>query len=234
MTPSAQPTAPTHWSKRLRISPRLRATLLLYHVAAVVVMSLPSGNIQSERWQSRGTQTDLEDWGRTAKRLGIADSTATLANQVQAVSAKYAKARRTLALPFEDYVSITGSLQMWNMFSSPQRHPSELHIDVREEGTFRPFYRAGGEPADPGLATLLKHDRLRKFQGRFARGFRPDNYEKFVAYLARRIFAQHPTVDGISVSLWSYRSPPPDAPPAAIPKGIREHERIYFRRDFEP
>lgn len=219
----------------LAISPRLRAGLLLYHVIAVIVLALPQGSFNEARWQARGTQADLAEWDTKLKRMGILSQDASFQDQLRTAAKGYAKVRRTLTLPFNDYASAIGMRQGWAMFASPQRHPSELWIDVQTGDAWKPIYRPTGPALDADLHAFLKHNRLRKFQGRFARGFDRRAYDDFVTYLARRVLASHPEATAVTLRLYAYASPPPQAARADDPpRGKFEHERTFRREELAP
>ena len=42
--------------------------------------------------------------------------------------------------PFQPYYDYCGTYQSWYMFGSAQRSPTRLHIDVEEDGVWRPVY----------------------------------------------------------------------------------------------
>ena len=42
--------------------------------------------------------------------------------------------------PFGRYYAYCGTGQSWRMFVAPHRHPTALHVDVRERGEWRPAY----------------------------------------------------------------------------------------------
>jgi hypothetical protein len=219
----------------LAISPKLRAGLLLYHVVAVIVLALPRGSFSEARWQARGTRADIAEWDTKLKKIGLLSRDASFENHLRSAAKGYAKVRRTLTLPFEDYASVTGMRQGWAMFASPQRHPSELWIDMQVDGEWKPIYRPTGAALDDALHAFLKHNRLRKFQGRFARGFDRSTYEDFVTYLARRVFATHPEATAVTLRLYAYASPSPQAARADDPpQGKFEHERTFQRGDLTP
>lgn len=201
----------------------MRAALLAVHVLAVALLALPGASISSARGlKSRTVQADIADW---AGSLGV--EPAELTGWLRSLIRAYVGARWVLK-PFERYAQLTGAKQGWAMFASPQRHPSELHIEGRVgDGPWELLYRPHDDKA-AFMADFLRHNRVRKFSGRFARSARRSNYEGLADYVARRACEEREDLTEVRVALWSYRA----LDRAAVargerPKGSHEKARTH-------
>lgn len=208
--------------------PEVRAALLAFHVLAVSLLAIPGASINSARGlQSRTVQADVADW---AGWLGV--ERAELSGTLRSLLDAYVAARWVLA-PFEIYGQLTGAKQGWAMFASPQRHPSELHIEGRfAEGPWVFLYRPHDDQAT-FMGDFLRHNRVRKFTGRFARAARSSHHDGLAAYLARRACEEKQGLTEVRVALWSY----PALDRAAVargerPRGKYERQKVYLCADL--
>jgi hypothetical protein len=184
--------------------PSLRAAFVLFHALTIFVLSLPSGNVPAARWRSKGTQADLAEWGQELGAEG------DFAERFRAFAEGYASVRGTIATPFALYADATGARQGWAMFSSPQRHPAELHVDLWRDGSWVPLWR----PHDAAAAwnqPFFENHRLRKFQGRFAREWKGQRFAEFADYVGRRALEADPDATRVRVRLFRKKSLPADA-----------------------
>jgi len=171
---------------------------------------------------SRTVQADVGDW---AEQLDV--DAGELTSSLRAAATTLLVARQVLA-PFELYAQLTGAKQGWAMFASPQRHPSEMHVEGRFQGGDWTFlYRPHDEQA-AFMSDFMRHNRVRKFTGRFARAAHRSNYDGLAAYLARRACAEKPGLVEVRVALWSYRA----LDRAAVARGERPHGTYERQRTF--
>ena len=199
--------------------PEVRAALLAFHVLGVALLAIPGAGLRSTKGlSSRTVQADVADW---ARRLGM--TPAELTGVIQAAAEKALVVQRGLA-PFELYAKVTGAKQGWAMFASPQRHPSEVHVEGRSgAGPWVYLYRPHDPDAD-FMDDFMRHNRVRKFTGRFARAARRSHYDGLAAHLARRACAEKEGLTEVRVSLWSY----PALDRAAVER--RERPRGTYER----
>jgi hypothetical protein len=204
--------------------PQVRAALVLFHVLAVLVLSLPGPAISNEAaWNTRVAKTDLDDWSRS-----LGSEPDDFRSRLRSIALGWVEVRNALATPFRPYASYTQMTQSWAMFASPQRNPTELHLigDVGR-GFDVPLYK----PHDPSAALFdewLSHNRLRKLRGRFGRRAPGKSYDELARYLARRACDARPDLVRVKVALWAYRSlGPADRAQRKSPNGKYEHERIH-------
>jgi hypothetical protein len=209
---------------------KLRAALLAFHVLAVIALSLPGAQIaRSARWNSRLMRQDVADWAAALNRLGIHVAPEELRRRLHALATSYVVVRSELVAPFALYAQVTGARQGWAMFASPQRRPSELHVDGITAQGLRPLYRPHDSHA-AFMADYFLNNRMRKFQGRFARAMRDQYYEDFAKFVAKRAFVQYPELSEVRVALYSYAALPPERVRAgARPEGSYDNVRTFSR-----
>ncbi|MFO0547597.1 MAG: hypothetical protein U0271_04360 [Polyangiaceae bacterium] len=183
----------------------VRAALVLFHVSAVLVLSLPGESMMNPaRWRSENFQSDVSGWNRTLAKLGVHMSDAAFASRLRSTGESYMRARSIVAAPFLPYPDIAGTDQGWTMFSSPQRHPVELHIDVeRPSRGYQPLFRPRSDEFG-WRRDLFDHHRLRKLFGRFAREFSKVTFERLSKYVAALAFKDFPDATRVRIRLYSY------------------------------
>jgi hypothetical protein len=196
--------------------PHLWAAFILGHCIAIVMLALPGDAVVGRaRWASTNTKSDFAGWSRTLGKLGVKMPPDELGKRVYGVAEGYVDVRRSIIAPFTLYREATGTKQGWAMFSSPQRHPVEVHVDGFEGGTWRPLYRTR-ESFDQGstnsqwMSTQMDHARLRKLVGRFAREYRENVFNELARYLGNRAFADFAGVERVRVRLYRWDSLPAD------------------------
>jgi len=211
---------------------KVRAALLALHVLAVLVLSLPGAQVaRANRWQSRLMRQDLADWADQLQSLGISVSADELGRTAQGIAEGYVAFRSAAVAPFQTYSEITKARQGWAMFASPQRHPFEVHVDGLTERGWVPLYRPHDERAR-FLDEFLLHNRMRKFQGRFARAMKDHYYEDFTGFVAQRALERNPDLRAVWLGLYGYASLPPERVRAGErPSGAYYEVRVFGREE---
>jgi hypothetical protein len=214
---------------RLRhLWPRVRAGLLALHVLAVVVLSLPAGNIANPAtWRTPGMKADLAAWAGRFRSAGLDTTPASFEASLWRLANRYLSLRERVVAPFALYGELSGAAQGWAMFASPQRHPAEVHVDIREAGDFRPLFRPRSDEHAWRRAEL-DHNRIRKYVGRFARGFERRDYDQLARWLAAQAARDFPAASQVRVRLYRYATLGPEEVRAGQrPTGIYEETRLF-------
>src|SRR5947209_12697273 len=86
-------------------------------------------------WADPTVQAELAVW---ARRLSVAP--ADLENALWRFATRYMAARDRALAPFDLYYEWCGTYQSWRMFVAPHRHPTRLHVDVREGDEWRTVF----------------------------------------------------------------------------------------------
>lgn len=208
--------------------PQLRATLILFHVVSMLVLSLPNASaFQDGRWQNENARDDLRKMAQRLNGSGWNTDAETLERELRSVANRYVRVQQAVATPFEVYAALSGSRQGWSMFASPQRHPAELHVDMLQGDRWQALYRPHSDAHDWNREQL-EHNRFRKFLGRFARGFRIEHYNQAAHWVATRAAREHPAASTIRVQLYRYATLAPEEVRAGnTPIGRYEHTRVW-------
>jgi hypothetical protein len=216
-----------------RLRPHLRAAFVLFHVAAVVLLSLPSPGLftYGMGWDTPNIQDELRRWSESLSHVGIDTTPADMEARARRGAARYEGAHRVITAPFTGYAQVTGARQGWIMFAVPQKHPVELHVDVYEGGAWRPVYRPHSEHDFWG--PQLRNHRLRKQQGSFGRTFDRGTYDGLVRVLARDAARAFPDATVVRVQLFRYSTLSPSALRAGeVPDGHYEFTRGFIAADL--
>lgn len=210
--------------------PHVRAALVLGHVVAVILLSLPGGGITSKaQWKSDNLRSDVAGWGKTLRSAGVDVTDDELAKKTFEVAKSYVDVREVLIAPIRHYPEATGARQGWAMFASPQRHPAEVHVDVFDGQQWQPVFRPRSDE-HRWFADRLDHHRLRKLAGRFARGFRRDVYADLATYLGDKALEDFPNASRARVRLYRWDALRPEEVRAgAVPKGKYTELRQFSR-----
>ena len=223
---------PPRESRRERFEarwPQLRAALIAFHVLMVVVMSLPAPDalLSGMGWDSVNTQAEVARWAEGLSRVGAETTPDALGASVRQGAERYRGFHTALTAPFSMYSQLSGARQGWVMFAKPQRHPAELHIDLWDGTAWQSVYRPH-DSAHDFWGERLRHHRMRKQLGRFARTFDMPTYDRLAEFLAREVAMAHPEARRVRVQLYRYATLPPEAVRAgALPMGEYEHPRRY-------
>lgn len=212
----------------------VRAALVLLHVFAVVVLALPRPHSVTNRraYKSANAQSEFRQWSARLNRVGFETSPPELERDLWSFANRYAEVHRSATKPMEHYGDLAGTRQGWSMFASPQRHPAELHVEIRRDKEWVTITRPrSGEHA--WLRWKLDHNRVRKLLGRFARTFYPDRYRAFARWLATQAAHDHPDALLIRVRLVRYHSLPADRVRAGeVPQGRTEHPLVFVAEEL--
>ena len=231
-----------------RLWPHLRVLFIAFHAIAVAALSLPSPSSVASRasWNTANNKRAMKIWSERLSWLGYGDPDQFEAD-LWAFTQGYVAIRRTFIRPFLRYADLTGAYQGWRMFAIPQRHPAEMHIDIRgpsmdtdggsptssvDQGEpWRPIYRPHSDQYTYWRSQLT-HNRLRKTQGRFARSSRVWLYHLVANYLAVRIARDHPDASEIRFRLYRYTTRTPEQVRAGQPKAGRYTDERRYRADL--
>lgn len=208
---------------------QVRTILIGLHVLAVLVLSLPSPArvVDPSAWSSENAQRDLENWASRLSWVGY-DTKQQFEADLWSLAKGYSGASRAVRKPFSIYAQLSGTRQGWSMFSSPQKHPAEFHVDIRSGSEWIPVYRPFSKEYD-FWARELHQNRFRKLMGRFARTFYRERYDSLARFLATRVAQAYPDASFIRVRLYRYATLPPSGVREGFePTGRYEHDRLYL------
>lgn len=194
--------------------PHLRALLILFHIAAILLMCTPPAEqvLDRNRWRSPVGQTQFETWASRLEAVGIDTTPAGLESWLWERAKTYARVRRIAGKPFDPYVRALNLHQGWALFTNPQRRPAQVVAWLHTPGRgWETIYAQRSEVFDYKREQLDNH-RLRKLAGRIARRRRPRMYSRLATWLARSAARDFPEADRLRVMLFRYRTHAPGAP----------------------
>jgi hypothetical protein len=194
-----------------RIWPHARAFLVLFHLTAVCILSIPASGAMRDisAWRAPHAQRELAVWAERARSLGWDVSQTEFEAWLWDLAHGYLEVRDQIAAPFGLYAQYSGAIQGWSMFANPQTEPAWLTIDVQgADGAYRTVYRERSS-TEAWMRRQLDHNRVRKLQGRFGRGAYDDFYRGLVDWLAQRAASEFPDATHLRARVERRRTPEP-------------------------
>lgn len=190
--------------------PSIRAALVAFHVAAVVVLSLPSpgGVMQRSSWDDPTVQNEFRIWSDRLRGVGVDVSPVRLDRWLWDVAQRWLSVREGITAPFQPYTTYAGTRQSWRMFSAPQRYPVRLEISVREPSGWRKVYETRSQELAWERDTF---DAYRMRRVVFMTGWDKErrNFETLCDWIARRAARDFPEATEVMVRQQKYRTPVP-------------------------
>ncbi|MCI0702625.1 MAG: hypothetical protein L0241_16195 [Planctomycetia bacterium] len=186
--------------------PHIRAVLITAHLVAVTLMSIPApdGAFDRNAWKDPTVQSEFAAWAKT-----LDTTPEELEERVWNLSRSYMDTRNEVLAPFGRYYHYCGTGQSWRMFVAPHRHPSTLHIDIREGGNWRPVYIERA-PQHRWLGRVLDSYRFRSVIFRFGWPAYEGEFEEFTRWIASRAAHDFPDAESVRVRLYKAPSPSPE------------------------
>jgi hypothetical protein len=179
LTGVAQVPAPGRWRAAW---PWLRAALVLFHVAGMVLVSCPAPTKGQGKdvWQKPTVRAEVESWAGRFARLGLHVTPDVLSDTLMDASQRWQRVRGLFVDPFVWWQKKSGTPQGWYMFTAPDRHPQVFTMEIPDDDrgrrkAGREVFRLGYSPTDPRLdGALLGEHRLRRamFQAAWTPGAR--------------------------------------------------------------
>lgn len=192
--------------------PHLRALIVLTHLVAVVLMSLPSNYRLGSRshWDTPEVQADLARWSNT---LGVdrEEFEEVLWDWTQ----HYVRIRKKVAYPFLKYADYVGARQGWTMFSGPRRRTGHYIVEVEVDGAFRTIFKT-----QDGSATWnrsqFEHNRVRKLMAKLTTDPKDRAYAELTRWIAKRVAEDFPDATRCKISLETWKTLGPEQHRAGV------------------
>jgi len=185
--------------------PHVRAALLLVHVAAIMLLALPSTARLRDRarWKDQRTQREITLWADRLQQWGFDTDPQRLEATLWETAQSYVSTRESLSRPLQPYVAVAGVGQPWGMFRSPQRRPGELHVEIDEGEGFRTIYVSRSRE-HAYLAEVFDHNRFRKLAGRSVR--RKRLFDHIAVWVTGRAWQDFPRARRVRVTMMRFDS----------------------------
>jgi hypothetical protein len=214
--------------------PQVRAALVALHLAAVTLPAIPApeGAGSRENWKDPTVQAELASWAEQFNRWGLAVTPDELEERLWRLAGDYLAVRDRVLAPFGPYYEFCGTGQSWRMFVAPHRYPTRLHIDIQEDGAWRPVY-VERDPNHNWLGGQLDHHRFRSVIFRLGWPGWDDDLTEFSRWVAGRAARDFPRAERVRVHFHKYRTPAPEEVKARdAPKGEFVRPRVLPLEDF--
>ena len=106
----------------------VRAALVLFHVAAMVLAALPApvNGMNRAMWKNPTAQLEFEAW---AKGLGM--KTEDFEEGIWKLAVFLMGVREVCLTPVQPYIRYTGTEQPWRMFVGPDRSPPRYQLQPK-------------------------------------------------------------------------------------------------------
>ncbi len=189
---------------------QLRAVLVLVHVAAILLAAIPApeGGMNRAAWKDPTVQDELNAWAARLRSAGMELGDEEFQAALWSVGTRYTAVRSFVLRPLRPYYRYLGTNQSWRMFVAPHRYPARLHIDVEEDGAWRPVYVARS-PEYRWRARQLDDDRVRAALFRYAWPAYARSWRAFAAWVAARAAADFPGAQRVRLRYDKRRTPSP-------------------------
>ncbi|MEL6345814.1 MAG: hypothetical protein AAFV53_22075 [Myxococcota bacterium] len=193
------------------IGRQLRAVLITAHIFAVFILAFPapSGGMNRSAWSDPTVQAEFVSWSARLQAMGLESSPESLEETLWSWAQSYMQRRRDLLKPFMPYYRYCGTYQTWRMFIAPHRNPARLHIDIYEDGEWRPVYIAR-HPQHDWKGELLDHERMRSAIFRYAWKHYGRSYKHFGEWIAAEAAEEFPEATLIRLRYERFRTPTPE------------------------
>ncbi len=214
----------------------MRVPLVLFHVAAIVLMSTPDPGpgLNRSAWKNPTVQDELSAWAERLSGLGLEVTPEALEAWAWDRAVELNRARDRVVSPLRPYHEYAGVRQPWNMFVAPHRNPAVLGVDVLVEDEWRPLYRARSDEHDYRRA-FFDHDRIRAMLFRYGWSSFRMSYHDFARWLAKQIAVDVPEATKARVFFSRYRTLSPEEVKAGEEtKASRDQAVVFDLAPFRP
>jgi hypothetical protein len=189
---------------------RLVYGLVTLHVVAVTLMAIPAppaGIMNAADWDSPLAHEEFTAWSQTLSLLGFSVSAQDLRETLWHAARSYVDVRARVLAPFQPYYQFCGTRQGWPLFSHPNRFPTRLSIDIREDEQWRTIYEERNSD-NVWRNSRLDHEHLRT--AIFSLFDQRREFDEFAQWIARRVRQDFPRADQVRVRLYQFHTLPPD------------------------
>lgn len=182
-----------------RCWPYLRAGLITLALASQCVSALPDRALSAAKLERPESKRALRWLGLALRPFGVREPE-DVQRLVLERSADQVALRRWLLQPVAPLIAAAAVRQQWHLFLDVSAQPYRLRVDTKaDDGTWQALYSANQLDV-LGLADMLEYRRLRGAYNPGKYGARAQ-YPGFVDFLAKRIWAAHPELDTLRVSM---------------------------------
>lgn len=194
--------------------PSLRAALIAFHLAAIVLSAIPApaGGMNRRNWKDATVQGEFKAWGG---RLGVDPD--TLEETLFGFATGYMRARDLWLMPVDPYLEVTGTDQPWRMFVAPHRHPARFRVEaqVNAESDWELLFEERS-PDARWRANFFEQERTRSVLFRYAWPEYSGDSRQFCSWIAGQVFAERAGTERVRCRYWKAASPSPEEAAAGV------------------
>lgn len=198
---------------------RLKTGALVVYAVTCLVLSSPAGSRLSNRsvWDSQHNQDEFEAWASGLRNLGLNLSGRQFQDLLWNVTNTYLDQRNHWLEPLAWVTDQLGFAQGWRMFSNPQTSPSRLWVELDQGDGFTPLFVVGSQRYT-WHGEFFGHHRIRKLLGRIGRAGRGPEYNELGRWLAREAAREFPDAKTLRVSMYTWKTEPPNRTYNSVPE----------------
>lgn len=214
-------------SAPLRPRDHLRALFVVFHVAAVFLLSLPSpGRLSKKHLKVPGIVETLDGVTVVLRVVVGPTSREELSEQILLTARSLQSTRRKLLSPFQRYRRFAGVGQGWTMFGVANRHPGrmEVYIRNRDAPEWLPIY-VSRDPLLDWRSRQLDEERIRTLINNFSWGRGRRDWSLWVDWLAASAAQDFPEAISIKAQMVSMRLP---SPAELRETGVLIDDKVYW------
>jgi hypothetical protein len=191
--------------------PHIRAGLVTLHLIAITLLALPApeGGMDRQAWQNPTVQDEFRAWSHTLTSCGLIITPTELEDRLWTIAQRYMALRGGVLQPFGPYYTTCGTFQGWRMFVGPHRFPLVLHIDIAEQGQWRPVY-IERDSQYRWRSRQLDSYRFRAALFRLGWPGYEGELQRFAQWVARQAAADFPQAEQVRVRFFQRRTPSPE------------------------
>lgn len=190
----------------------LRAAFVLFHIVAIMLLAIPDAAgpaANRSAWKNPTVQNELASYAESLSSLGVEMSKEDFEEHVWNLAQTWTAWMVAVREPLSPYTDYAGVRQRWRMFVAPHRHPATLHIELEDNGQWRPIYVARSSE-HTWRGRQLDQTRARSMLFRYAWREYRGHYRRFAQYVARWAAQDFPNATKVRVRWYGFRTPSPE------------------------
>lgn len=192
---------------------QLRAFLVLFHVVAITVMSIPApvNGMDEKQWATPAGVREIHRWAEVARATGLSVTDDAFRDFVWDAGNAWLALRNDAVTPFRPYLVYTGSRQSWRMFSMVEHEEGRLAVYLNRGRGREPLFVTYEH--EVWRRTELRQERTRTILGDFYELRSKRTWVGFVDRLADWARADFPDGRILEVEIGTRPTPPPGDEP---------------------
>jgi len=195
----------------------------LFHMTAVVLITLPRAMVSERELRRGGVQEWFDDATVRLRDYGIETTKDEFIEWAVVWGGRYNAARDGVQGALRPYVAVTGAKQSWRMFSGVEEDPAVLEIAVMSPGeSYQVVYRT--DDRSSWNADLFDNIRFRTVLNGGSKDEMRATYKRFSRWVEEPLHFDFPNATKYRVMYRKRPTPSPaDWPESGLPKTTRRY-----------